>query len=165
MSEVQKTPNLLSLLEGGQLTKAEVHRISEEYIERMQEGELSPLTMLAHAEFLSQILNNIKERARDIGIDVMYRIGAEASTGVVINGVTLKMKEAGVKYDYSRTEIWNRFHEMEAGLVEKRKEIESFAKNIKIPMDIVDTETGEVKTIYPAQKTSKTTIEVTLKTK
>mgnify|MGYP000016361588 CR=1 FL=1 len=165
MLEQQETPSLLSLAESGKLTKAEVHRISEHYIEQMQEGTMSPLEVLAKAEFLSQILSNIKERAREIGVDTMYRIGAEATTGVSINGVTLRMKEAGVKYDYSANEAWSQLMAQETQIANQRKEVEATLKTLKAPMDIVNTDTGELHTMYPPVKTSKTTIEITLKTK
>ena len=79
------------------------------------------------------------------------------------HGATFDIKEAGVKYDYSQCQdvIWNDIDKKMQMLTERKKEREAFLKTIKERFTFVDESTGEIVTIYPAQKKSTTTYAIT----
>ncbi|MCZ2130457.1 MAG: hypothetical protein LC109_09345 [Bacteroidia bacterium] len=76
-------------------------------------------------------------------------------------GFTFTPKEAGVSYDYSNCNHpkWIELSNYESQIKTDKKSIEETLKTIKEPMEIV-VDGGEVVTINPPIKKSKTIIEV-----
>jgi hypothetical protein len=99
-----------------------------------------------------------------MAVNELSAYGSEANQGVVINNVTLKLMEAGVKYDFAACNHpdWNSIVAKENKLADQRKEIEAMLKTLKSGQTIVDEETGEVIRITPPVKSSKTTVQVTI---
>lgn len=91
-------------------------------------------------------------------IDEAYKFD---KTGATIRGVKIQVKEAGVKYNYSNTEIWNETNEEIKQMTEVRKSLEGRLKAIKGKENIVDDNTGEVIELNEPIKTSTTTIAIT----
>jgi hypothetical protein len=79
---------------------------------------------------------------------------------------TLDIRESGVRYDYSKCgdlELLSLYTQLDA-LNEQIKKREAFIKTIPIEgLEVLQSETGEIITIYPPSKTSTTTVAVTLK--
>ena len=82
--------------------------------------------------------------------------------GVKRNGITFKIKETGVKYDYSNTSLWVLHNQKITELKEESKSIEAQLKSMTKKTTQVDDETGEIFELYPPIKTSKTSIEITI---
>ncbi len=78
------------------------------------------------------------------------------------HGYKFAKKEAGTKYDFSNcnhprlTDLYAK----ETKINKEKKDIEALLKTLKNPTTIVDEETGDIVTINPPIKTSKTIIEV-----
>ncbi len=78
------------------------------------------------------------------------------------HGYKFTKKEAGTKYDFSKcnhpklTDLYAK----ETKINKEKKDIEALLKTLKNPTTIVDEETGDIVTINPPIKTSKTIIEV-----
>lgn len=157
------TQSLLLSYNGGSLSKERVSTIVQHYTDTLKDGHINVLEALAQLEFLSQVVDGIKAKARELSIDEIARYGNEAKTGVVMHGVTLKLKEAGTKYNYSHNTLWNSIKEKEDGIAQARKDLEAMLKTISKPTTFVNKDTGEIHDLVPALKTSTTTVEVSLK--
>ena len=82
--------------------------------------------------------------------------------GVKTNGVTFKLKETGVKYDYSNTALWNEKKQAIDELTTELKSLESTLKSVQTKMTTVDEQTGEIIEFWQPIKSSKTSVEISL---
>jgi len=76
-------------------------------------------------------------------------------------GSSFQICETGVKYDYTRTDVWCEVQSKIESLKEKQKQIEALAKNTRTVTIYVD-EHGEEHTVYAATKRSTTNVKITL---
>jgi hypothetical protein len=120
----------------------------------VQEGSIE--TQWLHGA-LTKLIKNLTElkdlNAQSLDADNIYK---EAF------GFTYMKKEAGAKYDFSNCNHpkWIELSQKENEIKEQKKDIETTLKTIKAPMTIVDNETGDIISVNPPIKSSKTIIEV-----
>lgn len=120
----------------------------------MQDGSID--TQWLHGA-LSKLIKNLTDlkdlNAQNLDADNIHK---EAF------GFTFTKKEAGAKYDFSNCNHpkWIELSQKESELKEQKKVIETTLKTIKAPMTIVDDETGDIISVNPPIKSSKTIIEV-----
>ena len=147
---------------GTEITKEAIKEQSIALLKDMDEGHITPLQLAAQLKFVEDIITNVKEELRQRVIAEQSKYGKERMT---FKGATFDIKEAGVKYDYSHCEddIWNDLDKQIQALTELRKEREAFLKTLKERFTYVDESTGEIVTLYPAQKKSTTTYAITWK--
>lgn len=143
-------------------SKGLVKQTAESLLKESQDGNIDTLSTLAHLEFMSQVIEMAKEQLRAKAVDELDAYGLEAKTGVVKHGVTFKQKEAGVRYNFENTPSWKEIKEREELISAERKSLEEQLKMIKTKQTMLDENTGELKELYPAIKTSKTTVEISL---
>jgi len=145
-----------------ELTKDSVNYVADQIIQEYDSGNHHPLDFLGRIEFMSQVLEKSIATIREKALDELYRDGLEAKMGVKRNGITYKIKETGVKYDYSNTSVWVLHNQKITELKEEIKSIEAQLKSMTKKTTQVDDETGEIIELYPPIKTSKTSIEITI---
>ena len=145
---------------GTEVTKASIKEQSIALLKDMDEGHITPLQLAAQLKFVEDIITNVKEELRQRVIAEQSKYGKERMT---FHGATFDIKEAGIKYDFSKCEddIWNDIEKKMQMLTERRKEREAFLKTLKDRFTYVDESTGEIVTIYPPQKKSTTTYAIT----
>jgi hypothetical protein len=146
-----------------ELSKTNAAKFATEIIQLNEEGNIDTLTLLARIEFLSQVLETAKADLREKAIDELDLYGPEAKTGVVKSGVTFKHKETAVKYDFSHVQHWSLLKQEEDIATQSKKEFETLLKTLKTRTSIADPNTGEMIDVAPPVKSSKTTVEITLK--
>lgn len=133
---------------------------AENIIHQVTEGYRSPLDMLIALKNMEDILKSITsdDRFKQAVIDEAQKHGGKLE----MHNATVQLREAGVKWDYSKTE--------DTVLAEWQQQVENLQAHIKdrqkflqtIPEGgIADPETGAM--IYRAAKSSSTTPVVTLK--
>lgn len=146
------------------ITKNAVTETADRLITLMESGKTSAIKTLTELDFINQVVTKVVARARELAVDELSSYGAEASQGVTIHGVSLKIIEAGTKYDFASCNHpeWAQIVAQETALAEKRKEIETMLKTLKAGQTIVNEDTGEVIRITPPVKSSKTTVQVTI---
>jgi len=156
--------NLLSdyLYRVNDYSKETVEKLASVIVTEYELGPVDPVRFLGRLEFLSQVLEKAKGEIRDKTVSELEKYGAEARSGVKLDGNGLKLKESGVRYDYSSTPLWIRKKSEIDLLNEDLKNLETVIKSVKTTTNTVDEETGEILEIKPPIKTSKTTIEITL---
>jgi hypothetical protein len=144
------------------LTKTKVAEFAAKLIQLNNDGHVDTLTALARLEFLSQIIDQVKTNYRTTAVDELDLYGPEAKTGVSRYGVTFKQKETAVKYDFTKTIMWNGMELEIERLKNAQKALESQLKSLTSKQSILDESTGEIMILNPPIKSSKTTVEITL---
>lgn len=144
------------------LTKTKVADFAAKLIQLNTDGHVDTLTALARLEFLAQIIDQVKTNYRTTAVDELDLYGPEAKTGVTRFGVTFKQKETAVKYDFTKTDMWNAMEAEIEALKNGQKALEAQLKGLTKSMSVLDESTGEITVMNPAIKSSKTTVEITL---
>lgn len=161
MSNINQLNSLSSLVDGRELTKQLSQDVSCKILQPYEDGNLSAELGLVELEFLIQALTIAKDKMKEICL-ATNRI---EQNGTTIRGVVLKVKESGVQYDYSNTQSWLQLKSKEDEIATERKILESQLKSLSKDATMLDKETGELITLNPPIKKSKTTIEIKLKEK
>lgn len=151
-------------IEAGEMTfsKSLAQQYAAQIINQVEDGGRETLVALAQLEFFSQVIDAAKARIREIATDELDLFGAEAKTGVTKYGATFKLKETGVRYNYTHTPKFNEIKAKEDAIAEQRKALEEQLKILKSAATMIDQETGEMIDLFPPIKSSKTTCEISL---
>ena len=144
------------------LTKANVKTLAEQMISDIESGSTNLFETASKIEFMIQTLEQVMSSVREQLVDELHKYGNESKVGVKTNGVTFKMKETGVKYDYSNTALWNQKKQVIDELTNDLKSLESTLKSVQTKMTTVDENTGEIIEFWQPIKSSKTSVEITL---
>lgn len=129
-------------------------------------GEVDPLTAYVN-------INKIKKVVEEVGKDpevtrtIVDYIGqrGDAREGLTVGDCKAQVCEAGVTYDFSECgdpQLADLYAEADA-IKERIKTRENFLKSIDGHATVVDENTGEVVTIHPPARSSKTTVKLTFK--
>lgn len=145
-----------------ELTKETIQSVTEVILNEYHSGKINPLEFLGKMEFMSQAISSAIEKIREEAVLELDKYGSEAKFGVVKSGITFRLKETGVKYDYSTSKRWQMKNEQLNAIKEETKALEAQLKALKGKQTIVDEETGEIMEEFPPIKSSKTTVEITI---
>ena len=135
---------------------------TSQIIDGLDGGYLDPIKTTSSIKNLQSILSDIEAFLKDMVIEELEKNGGKME----LYGLSLVKKEAGTKYDYSKTND-NTYLELAHKLdIAKKdlKEREDFLKSL--PVDgqmITDESTGDVYKIYRPIKSSTTTFTASLK--
>lgn len=144
-----------------ELTKTNVKTTAEQMFADLIDNN-NVFQVASKIEFMIQTLDVVMSKVRENLVDELHKYGNESKTGVKTNGVTFRLKETGVKYDYSNTSVWNEKKQRIDELNGQIKELETTLKSVKIKMTTVDESTGEIVEYWQPIKSSKTSVEITL---
>ena len=144
---------------GSEVNKETIKETSLALLNDIDEGHMHPLQVAAQFKFVEDVISNVKEELRQRVIAEKDKYGKDDMT---YHGATFDIKEAGVKYDYSHCDdtIWNDLKQQLDALNDKMKEREAFLKSLKERFTYIDESTGEIITLYPAQRKSTTTYAI-----
>jgi hypothetical protein len=128
----------------------------------VEEGLINPLELLTKIRATEKVLNGVLANIKDQIVTEALKYGKEP---IIVNGVEMKIQEAGVKYDYSKCNHpeYNILVNQKNHISDKMRDIEAILKANKTSWEHVDTMTGETFTIYPPIKTSTTTVITKIK--
>jgi outer membrane murein-binding lipoprotein Lpp len=154
------TSLILSSLKSDDLSKAKVEELASAIANLNSDNPDKSIQNFIYLEFLSQVIEKAKNAIKSTTIDELYK--HNNSTAIALNGTVIKVKEAGVRYDFSNSQKWNDISAQEKTIAQKRKEVEDFLKTLKSKTTTLDEETGELQEFYPPIKKSTTTVEVQL---
>lgn len=142
------------------LTKTAANEMAAGLSTAVNDGRFKPLEMLAKLKFAELTVKTAIDGIMDAAIDEAskYHKGEK----ITAMGCELSQKESGVRYDFTGCgdAVYDRMAAEMDALKERMKEREAFLKTVKEGMTVVDEESGEVMTIRPAAKQSKTIVEV-----
>jgi hypothetical protein len=141
-------------------TKDEVAAFVAKFKEEMESGYSDPIKTLRNLKAIEAALEQMIKIAMPYALDEAQKNGKSFQQ----YGAKFEVKEVGVKYDYSHTNdtIYASLATKQAQIKEQMKQRETFLKSISGQQVVIDEETGDVVTLYPPQKTSTTSVAVTL---
>lgn len=142
-----------------ELTKTNVQSFANQIVFEYKTGNKNPFDYLGELEFISQAIDKAKSEIRELLIDELHLYADKTKTK---NGIQFKLKEAGVKYDFTSTEKWNALNDEMEQMKSQIKDLETHLKSLKAKQTMVDESTGELIELFPPIKSSKTTIEITI---
>ena len=143
--------------------KGNQHIIAQSFIDKVNNGEETAISMAAKAKFITDTFKEVSEAIKPTVIEEVGKYGKDGATA--LGGYSVTVKEMGVKYDYSNCghPQYNRLVSEIIELEKTKKQFEEFLKAVKGHVEVVDEETGEMVTVYPPIKTSTTTPVFTYK--
>lgn len=156
MELIQQTEQLLNGLSG----KMQVKSISEAFTTQIEEGYTNPLEFAVKAKMLIKALEEAIDKTQE---QSMYEQSKYGKTAQVF-GAEVQQFEAGIKYDFSGCNDLEYEKLLQSVELSKSalKERETFLKSLTKTENVID-ENGEIRSINPPIKTSKTTLKITIK--
>lgn len=156
MEVIQQTEKLLSDLSG----KLQVKAIAEAFTTQIEEGYTNPLEFAVKAKMLIKALEEAINNTQEVAMNEQAKHGKQAQ----IFGAEVMQVEAGVRYDFTVCNDleWEQINQQIEIAKSILKDRETFLKSLTKPENVID-ENGEIRTINPPIKTSKTTLKITIK--
>ena len=142
-------------------SKEQVASFSDQLIRQLDAGEIEPLKFKVFLKCLEQVMDNIKPVLDEMARDEAERYGEKEFT---LMGAKVRLSEVGTRYDYSS--CGDSTHEYLSAQAKNAsltlKDREKYLQSLKSPMTIVNEVTGEIETISPPVKISKSSITITI---
>lgn len=156
--------NAMSMLRLMPTKAGEVARFAKQIIESVQNGYANPLEVKVMMRALRAVAEEVEEEIDENAINEADRYSEKV---IEMYGAQIHKSEVGVNYDYATSGFteWEQIDSEIKTLTERRKEKEAFLRALKEPMTRVNESTGEIETIKPPQKKSKSGIKVYLASK
>lgn len=142
-----------------------VAALAQRAIDAVINGDVDPIKTYIAIRRMEKAIALFKDNDQ-VNAIVRDELGKYGKDGAALGDCTVRAKEAGIKYDFSmcNDRQYSALLATEKAISADRKEREDFLK--KLPASgftVADEDTGEVHTIFPPVKSSKTTIEATFK--
>jgi hypothetical protein len=140
-------------------TTQQIARFSKMLIEDVQSGNVNPLELLVMLRALERISETVLDAIQS-NIDTAKDNYSEKNFDVL--GAKVEKSEIAVRYRYETAKDieWERRRAAVDAAMSLLKEREEFLRTLREPMTAVDTESGEVFTISPPLKASKSGVKV-----
>lgn len=143
--------------------KDKVSRMVKNIRNEILEGEINPLeaaVVLKGMEVFTKALRT-DPLVQDCTIEELERYNSKS---VAFNGAKFTIKDVGVSFDFTgcNDPIWDFLNVQMEELKGKMKDREDLLKSLKKPETMVNDETGEIYTVNPPVRKSKTGYSVTL---
>lgn len=157
----QLPSNAMSMLRLMPTKASEVARFAKQIIETVQNGYANPLEVKVMMRALRAVAEEVEEEIEENAITEAEKYSEKV---VEMYGARIEKADVGVTYNYAASGLseWEQIDAEIKTLTERRKEKEAFLRALKEPMTRVNEETGEIETIRPPLKKSKTGIKVYL---
>lgn len=156
------TTSILALFE---TNKEERQSFALSLVSEIENGNIDPLNVHLQVKCMESIIKLLNENTI-YKKSVLEAAEKQNQKSFTLNGHKIEIKETGVKYNFDNcgdTE-WELQDSQVKAHEHHRSEREKFLKTIPAKgLEIVDTISGEMTTIYPPSKSSTTSIAVTLK--
>lgn len=142
-------------------TQTQIDVFSDQLIDSVKQGEANPIEVLVQLKAMEKVIGRV---LKEIQPNFVTESEKHPEKSFEFNGAKIEKAEVGTSYDFSvcRDVEFERletdFNTAKARLDERKE----FLKAIKKPLPMVN-EDGEAVTIYPPNKTSTTSLRVTIK--
>lgn len=159
MNETPNTP--MSALRLMPSKASEVAVFSKGIIEAVKSGNANPLEVLVMLRSLEAVSELVRE---EIEANVLTEAEKHSEKKFEAFGALVEKSEVGTKYQYdtSKDTIYERLQTDFDTAKTKLDERTAFLRGLKEPMTIVDELTGEIVTVKPPLKKSKSGVKVYL---
>ncbi len=143
-------------------TSTEVDIFSDQIIESVKEGNESAIKVLIQMTAISKVVERVKKEIKD-----NYLTESEKYEGNSFTYLGNVIQKGDVKTDYFYDKCndpeWSRLEKEILKLSGDQKDREKFLRSLKEPIELLDKDTAEVTTIYPAIKKSTPGLKVSIK--
>lgn len=140
----------------------EVAAFSNQIVRAVQNGEANPLEVLAMLRALELLSKEVREEIQD---NINTEAGKYPKGKFEAFGALMEAAEVYTEYDYTvcGDVDWERLDTEVVTATSLRKEREAFLRALKTAIHLVDSMTGEIVTVKPPIKRSKSGVKIYLR--
>jgi hypothetical protein len=152
--------NNIELIKSGPQTGDQILDFQNEILDSVTNGFEDPLFLLVKLKAMSKALDGAIDSIQEHALSEAQKHGKSFA----IYGAKVEIKEMGTKWYFDKTgdPIIARIAEQKDQIGKAEKDRQSFLKTLKEKTSFLDEESGEVFTVYPARKESKTGIAISI---
>ena len=152
--------NNIELIKSGPQTGDQILDFQNEILDSVTNGFEDPLFLLVKLKAMSKALDGAIDSIQEYALSEAQKHGKSFA----IYGAKVEVKEMGSKWFFDKTgdPIIARIAEQKDQIGKAEKDRQSFLKTLKEKTSFLDEESGEVFTVYPARKESKTGIAISI---
>jgi hypothetical protein len=152
--------NNIELIKSGPQTGDQILDFQNEILDSVTNGFEDPLFLLVKLKAMSKALDGAIDSIQEFALSEAQKHGKSFA----IYGAKVEVKEMGTKWYFDKTgdPIIARIAEQKDQIGKAEKDRQSFLKTLKEKTSFLDEESGEVFTVYPARKESKTGIAISI---
>lgn len=154
--------NAISMLELMPSQAKEVSSFSYQIIKAVKNGEADPLKVLVMLKSLEAVYELVRD---EISEEILKEAEKYPEKVIERYGARIEKSEVGTNYLYRQSgdQEWERLDAELETLKRRKSEREKFLRSLDKPLTVINPETGEVETISPPIKRSKSGVKVSLK--
>jgi len=152
--------NNIELIKSGPQTGDQILEFQNEILESVTNGFEDPLFLLVKLKAFTKALDGAIDSIQEYALSEAQKHGKSFA----IYGAKVEVKEMGTKWFFDKTgdPIIARIADQKDQISKAEKDRQAFLKTLKEKMSFLDEESGEVFTVYPARKESKTGIAISI---
>ena len=150
-----------SILFSGPESKSQAQLFAQQIIDQVESGSIDSLEVHIRCKALITALGQVIESIETLTLAEAEKHGKSFE----FKNARIEVKELGSKWHFDKSND-SKYFSIKSNIEKldiERKDRETFLKSLKQKTSILDEETGELIEVFPAYKTSKTGITVTLK--
>lgn len=152
--------NNIELIKSGPHTGDQIADFQNEILDSVTNGFEDPLFLLVKLKAFTKALDGAIDSIQEYALSEAQKHGKSFA----IYGAKVEVKEMGTKWFFDKTgdPIIARIAEQKDQISKEEKDRQAFLKTLKEKTSFLDRESGEVFTVYPARKESKTGIAISI---
>ena len=152
--------NNIELIKSGPQTGDQILEFQNEILDSVTNGFEDPLFLLVKLKAFTKALDGAIDSIQEFALSEAQKHGKSFA----IYGAKVEVKEMGTKWYFDKTgdPIIARIAEQKDQIGKAEKDRQAFLKTLKEKTSFLDEESGEVFTVYPARKESKTGIAISI---
>ena len=152
--------NNIELIKSGPQTGDQILEFQNEILDSVTNGFEDPLFLLVKLKAFTKALDGAIDSIQEYALSEAQKHGKSFA----IYGAKVEVKEMGTKWYFDKTgdPIIARISEQKDQIGKAEKDRQAFLKTLKEKTSFLDEESGEVFTVYPARKESKTGIAISI---
>jgi hypothetical protein len=152
--------NNIELIKSGPQTGDQILEFQNEILDSVTNGFEDPLFLIVKLKAFTKALDGAIDSIQEHALSEAQKHGKSFA----IYGAKVEVKEMGTKWFFDKTgdPIIARIAEQKDQISKAEKDRQAFLKTLKEKTSFLDEESGEVFTVYPARKESKTGIAISI---
>jgi len=152
--------NNIELIKSGPQTGDQILEFQNEILDSVTNGFEDPLFLLVKLKAFTKALDGAIDSIQEHALSEAQKHGKSFA----IYGAKVEVKEMGAKWYFDKTgdPVIARIAEQKDQIGKAEKDRQAFLKTLKEKTSFLDEESGEVFTVYPARKESKTGIAISI---
>jgi hypothetical protein len=152
--------NNIELIKSGPQTGDQILEFQNEILDSVTNGFEDPLFLLVKLKAFTKAMDGAIDSIQEFALSEAKKHGKSFA----IYGAKVEVKEMGTKWYFDKTgdPVIARIAEQKDQISKAEKDRQAFLKTLKEKTSFLDEESGEVFTVYPAKKESKTGIAISI---